>query len=165
MTYDGDGFGFVPVPLYTQSFNWGDPNNYYNTVVHNLARVFSISKSTINFEKCTRFLEEVSTSSADVVDMYRDDLVTTLDSFTSSLNMDMFNFIKNHANTAFDKTYEDIISNYQGVTDYNSSTKNWHGIFKANGYIVTNMTQRYQEESPAKQAQLEIVLDEWAKLS
>ena len=51
------------------------------------------------------------------------------------------------------------------LTDAQASTKRWHGIFYSNSYVVTNMAQRYSEESPAKQAQLDKVLDEWAKLS
>lgn len=159
-----DGFGVVPVPLYTQD---ADHTEQYQTLVHNLARIFAISKGTTKFEQCSNFLNYQSTNSKDILEMYYNKtLVAAVEGGDAAdHNVRMLNYIRSHVRDCFDKTYEDVISNYQGVTDAQASTKRWHGIFYSNSYVVTNMAQRYAEESPAKQAQLEKVLEEWAKLS
>ena len=158
------GFGVVPVPLYKQDEN---RTEQYQTLVHNLARIFAISATTTEFEQCSAFLNYQSTNSKDIIDMYYNkNLVAAVDAGSAaSHNVQMLNYIRNHVRDCFDKTYEDVISNYMGVTDENASTKRWHGIFYSNGYMVNNMARLYQEESPAKQESLNKVLSEWAKLN
>ena len=157
------GFGFVPVPLYKQD---EAHTEQYNTLVHNLARVFAISATTTKFEKCTTFLNYQSVNSKDILEMYcAENLVARVEvGEAADHNVKMLNYIRNHVRDCFDKTYEDIISNYQGVTDAQASSKRWHGILYTNGYIVDNMDTRYAEERVPKQTQLETVLLEWAKL-
>ena len=159
----GKGFGVVPVPLYKQN---DAHTEQYQTLVHNLARVFAISVTTQKFEKCAAFLNYQSVNSKDIIEMYYNkNLVAAVDAGdAASENVKMLAYIRNHVRDCFDKTYEDVISNYQGVTDAQASSKRWHGILYSNGYMVQNMAQRYTEESVAKQTQLETVLAEWAKL-
>ena len=159
----GKGFGVVPVPLYKQN---DAHTEQYQTLVHNLARVFAISVTTQKFEKCAAFLNYQSVNSKDIIEMYYNkNLVAAVDAGdAASENVKMLAYIRNHVRDCFDKTYEDVISNYQGVTDAQASSKRWHGILYSNGYMVQNMAQRYKEESVAKQTQLETVLAEWAKL-
>ncbi len=160
------GFGVVPVPLYKQDANHTEK---YQTLVHNLARIFAISAITTEFEQCSAFLDYQSTNSANILEMYYNkNLVAAVDAGNAaSHNVRMLTYIRNHVRDCFDKTYEDVISNYAGVTegDKTAAMKRWHGIFYSNGYVVTNMEQRYREESGNKQEQLKTVLKEWAKLN
>ncbi|MBQ7293522.1 MAG: hypothetical protein IJW79_07275, partial [Clostridia bacterium] len=167
------GFGIVPVPLYTQKYDESgnalsvaDGGEEYNTLVHNLARIFAISANTYKFEQCSAFLDYVSTNSADIVDKYCESYLVAADDVIdgSSYNVYMFNYLKNHARDCFDKTYEDMIYKYQLSIDHNASTQRWHTIFSINNYQVSNMAQRYQEIYPEKQVQLETILREWSRL-
>ena len=161
------GFGVVPIPLYTQSFDdAGNPSEVYQTLVHNLARIFAISATTSKFDQCTAFLDYQSTNSKDILEMYyNQNLVAAVDAGKAAThNVNMLNYIRSHVRDCFDKTYEDVISNYQLTVDKEASSKRWHGIFSTNAYQVSNMSARYAEESPAKQTQLVTVLAEWAKL-
>ena len=63
-----------------------------------------------------------------------------------------------------DKTYDDIISDYQRLTIAQSSSKRWHGIFYSNGYVVTNMATLYGDYYDEKAAELTTVLNAWAEL-
>ena len=157
------GFGVVPVPLYKQD---EAHTEQYQTLVHNLARVFAISATTSKFEKCAAFLNYQSVNSKDILEMYYNEtLVAAVEAGEAAdHNVQMLNYIRAHVRDCFDKTYEDVISNYQGVTDAQASSKRWHGILYTNGYMVDNMDTRYAEERVPKQTQLETVLAEWAKL-
>ena len=76
----------------------------------------------------------------------------------------MFNFVKNSAYTAFDKTYDDIINEYLTAVDISAVMNRWHAILCSNGYVVTNMDSYYSEFYIEKQRVFETVLEEWAKL-
>ena len=76
----------------------------------------------------------------------------------------MLNYIRNHVRDCFDKTYEDVISNYQSKNDSNAMANRWHSILYLNGYIVSNMDQMYAQYYSLKQGLLEDVLEEWAAL-
>ena len=157
------GFGFVPVPLYKQT---NTHTEKYNTHIYNLGRIAAISKTTTKFEQCSAFLNYQSTHSANILEKYcENELIASINANDAiKQNVKMLTYIRNHVSDCFDKTYEDVISDYQKVTDAQSSSKRWHGIFYSNGYMVDNMDKRYAEESPAKQEQLITVLGEWAKL-
>ena len=157
------GFGVVPVPLYKQD---AQHSEQYKTLVHNLARIFAISSTTEKFEACTKFLNYQSTNSADILEMYYNrNLVAAVDAGAATkYNVKMLNYIRNHVRDCFDKTYEDIISNYQLTTDAQASSKRWHAMLYTNGYMVKDMDKLYAQERGAKQALLETVLMEWDKL-
>ena len=157
------GFGFVPVPLYKQT---NTHTEKYNTHIYNLGRIAAISKTTTKFEQCSAFLNYQSTHSANILEKYcENELIASINANDAiKQNVKMLTYIRNHVSDCFDKTYEDVISDYQKVTDAQSSSKRWHGIFYSNGYMVDNMDQRYAEESPAKQEQLITILDQWARL-
>jgi hypothetical protein len=157
------GFGVVPVPLYKQT---ADHTEQYQTLVHNLARIFAISSTTEKFEACAKFLNYQSVNSKDILEMYyNQNLVAAVDAGAAAKdNVKMLNYIRNHVRDCFDKTYEDVISNYQLTTDAQASSKRWHSMLYTAGYMVQNMDTLYKQERGAKQALLETVLDEWAKL-
>ena len=157
------GFGIVPVPLYKQDKYHTEQ---YNTLIHNLARIFAISYNTTKFEECTVFLDYVSTSSAAVADTYAYNTLVAAGEAgePADHNLEMFNFIKNHVRDCFDKTYDDIISDYQLECDPQAMSKRWHAILYMNSYMVNDMNIHYLENSPVKRALLETVLAEWKKI-
>ena len=158
------GFGFVPVPLYKQD---EAKTEKYQTVIQNLARIVAISASTTEFEQCSAFLDYQSANSSAIFEKYcSENLVAAIESGEAGKrNVAMLTYIRNHARDCFDKTYEDIIYDYQSHKDHQAYTKRWHAIFYTNAYKVTNMAQRYGEEYPGKYEQLITVLAEWNKLS
>lgn len=155
----GKGFGIVPVPLYRE----GDE---YLTLVHNLARIVAIGIGTGEFAQCTAFLDYQSRNSADILEKYyTEDLTAKVEGGAAGEhNKEMLNYIRNHVRDCFDKTYEDVISNYQSKDDKNAMANRWHSILYLNGYIVSNMDQMYAQYHPLKQGLLETVLTEWAAL-
>jgi hypothetical protein len=157
------GFGVVPVPLYKQT---DDHTEQYQTLVHNLARIFAISATTQKFEQCSAFLNYQSTNSSEILEMYyKQNLVAAVNAGDAAKhNVKMLAYIRNHVRDCFDKTYEDVISNYQLTTDAQASSKRWHSMLYTAGYMVQNMDTLYKQERGAKQALLETVLAEWAKL-
>lgn len=155
----GKGFGIVPVPLYRT----GDE---YLTLVHNLARIMSIGIGTTEFAECSAFLDYQSRNSANILEKYyTDDLTAKVEGGAAGEhNKKMLNYIRNHVRDCFDKTYEDVISNYQSKNDSNAMANRWHSILYLNGYIVSNMDQMYAQYYSLKQGLLEDVLEEWAAL-
>ena len=138
----------------------------YQTLVHNLARIFAISATTQKFEQCSAFLNYQSTNSSEILEMYyKQNLVAAVNAGDAAKhNVKMLAYIRNHVRDCFDKTYEDVISNYQLTTDAQASSKRWHSMLYTAGYMVQNMDTLYKQERGAKQALLETVLAEWAKL-
>ena len=155
----GKGFGIVPVPVY----QLGDE---YLTLVHNLARIVSIGIGTTEFAQCTAFLDYQSRNSAEILEKYyTEDLTAKVEGGEAGEhNKKMLTYIRNHVRDCFDKTYEDVISNYQSKDDKNAMANRWHSILYLNGYVVSNMDQMYDQYRPLKQGLLETVLDEWGKL-
>ena len=157
-----NGFGIVPVPLYKQDENKSES---YLTLVHNLARIVAISATTTEFEQCSAFLNYQSTNSADILDAYYDQkLVAAAGNGAGDNNKLMLNYIRNHVRDCFDKTYEDVISNYMKSQNDEAMSLRWHGILSLAGYKVTGMATKYAELYGTKQGYLDQVLTEWAKL-
>ena len=157
MNADG-GFGIVPVPLYRD----GDD---YLTVVHNIARVVAIAKTTTEFEQCTKFLDYQSRNSASIINTYyNNELVAQVNGLSE--NVEMLGYIRDHVRDCFDNTYEDIISAYlAGNGDENAYQNKWHIRLKNQGYMYTALGEDYKYYYGQKQGELEDILAAWDKLS
>ena len=155
----GKGFGIVPVPLYRD----GDK---YLTLVHNIARIVAVGIGTSEFSQCSAFLDYQSRNSAKILEQYyTEDLTAKVEGGAAGEhNKNMLNYIRNHVRDCFDKTYEDVISNYQLKNDKQAQSKRWHSVLYTNGFIVSDMSTRYKQFYPEKQGLLEEVLAEWAAL-
>ncbi len=151
-----EGFGIVPVPLYKSGIE-------YKTLVHNLARIIGISVVTSEFEMCTAFLNEVSTNSSDVLNQY---YTKTLAGAVSGgdageNNVEMLNYIRNHVNDCFDKTFEDMVSFYKE----DASTNTWHNTLMAANYQMSDFSTVYGTMTNTKTATLQEIKTQWGKLS
>ena len=155
----GSGFGIVPVPVYKA----GDE---YLTLVHNIARIVAISKTTTEFEQCTKFLNYQSTNSAEIIDTYYTSQLAAAVSGNAN-NAKMLTYIRNHVRDCFDKTYEDVISSYMSsMGDEEADTNKWHILLRNQGYMYTGIGGDYNSIYVTKQGHLQnTVLPEWAKLA
>ena len=156
----GGGFGIAPVPLYKA----GDE---YLTLVHNIARIIAISRTTSKFEQCSAFLNYQSTNSADIIDAYyNEELVSKVNTGAAGgENVKMLNYIRNHVRNCFDKTYEDAVSRYKMTEDQDALSKRWHEILARGQFRVTNIRSQYESLYGEKQRFLEDIIDEWKKFS
>ena len=155
----GSGFGIVPVPVYKS----GDE---YLTLVHNIARIVAISKTTTEFEQCIAFLNYQSTHSAEILEAYYTNELTAAVGGENTNNAEMLTYIRNHVRDCFDKTYEDVISSYmEGNGDENADTNKWHIIFKTQHYRYTGIGGDYTSIYELKQDELEGILTVWSNLS
>jgi len=150
----GQGFGVVPVPMYKAE------GEEYKTLVHNIAKIVAISKVSTKFSQCSAFLDYQSRSSENILKGYYDMFLSgTAD------NAKMLNFIKNHANDCFDKTFEDIVSNYAGETEADAMSTRFHGYIQNQDYKVSSFDSVYKAAASNKAKYLGQVLDAWAKLN
>ena len=111
---DADGFGVVPVPLYKPA----EGNDRYLTTITNGARVGAIARSTKNFTACTAFLDYQSSHSQEILDgyYYRYLCVSVVDS-TVQGTVDMLYYLRENVRSSFDKSFEDAVGVYYGVTN------------------------------------------------
>ena len=160
MIDNSQGFGIVPVPVYKE----GDE---YLTLVHNLARVVAISKSTTEFEQCTAFLNYQSTNSQDILDAYYEqELVAKVGGLAGDNNKKMLTYIRNHVRDCFDKTYEDVIASYMKSNgDSAADSKRWHTILQSNSFMYSGMSGSYGSYYTVKDGELKTVLNAWNALS
>ena len=149
------GFGIVPVPMYKSGLT-------YRTLVHNLARIVGISVVTDEFEQCTAFLDDVSRNSAEVLnEYYTVNLAAVVGGGTAGQrNIDMLNYIRNHVNDCFDKTFEDMVSFYKQTDD----AQTWHKILDGNSYMITDMSGIYGQNAVKKNAVLKEIVAAWENL-
>ena len=153
------GFGIVPVPLYQSHKESGDE---YLTLVHNIARIVAISKSTEKFSQCSAFLDYQSRTSEEILNTYYDvNLTASVGGLAGEQNSKMLTYIRNHVRNCFDKTYEDAISNYMADTDDTAMSTRWHGILMSNDYQVTNISTLYDELYKNKTKYLNDVYNTW----
>ncbi len=157
MKKDG-GFGIAPVPLYQKSTSV----NPYKTLVHNLARIVSISVTAKDtFEMCTAFLNEQSTRSSDILDEYYNVyLRQVVSGEAAQWNVDMLNYIRNHVNDCFDKTFEDVIKSY----DTSNRNLAWHDYLKENNYAASELSSIYVQQTSNKGDAFKKVKEAWNKL-
>ena len=152
------GFGLVPVPVYKA----GDE---YLTLVHNIARIVAISKTTTEFEQCTKFLNYQSTNSAEIIETYYSSQLAAAVSGNAN-NAKMLTYIRNHVRDCFDKTYEDVISSYMSSNgDEEADTNKWHILLRNAKYMYTGIGGDYSSIYTVKQGHLTTILGVWAGLS
>ncbi len=141
---EGDGFGIVPVPLYSSEID--DP---YLTQIHNVGRIGAISFKTTKFEQCTAYFDYLSRNSDGILeDYYKYKLqygVLGEDAGT----IDMMNFIRNNVRSAFDKTFEDAM----GVFNQKENER-WHNYLHSQNFQVPEFRQIYNQLIDSKKASL-----------
>ena len=152
------GFGIVPVPVYKN----GDS---YQTLVHNIGKVISISATTTDFEQCTAFLDYQSRYSSDILNMYYDEqLASKVEGAASNDNKKMLTYIRNNVRDCFDKTYEDVIADFTSESTSNSDANKWHTALARAGYRLGDFSQLYGTLYGEKQGNLDKVIEAWNKL-
>jgi hypothetical protein len=151
----GQGFGIVPVPVYKAG-------EEYQTFVHNNARVIAIAKLTNRFEQISAFLDFQSRSSSEILESYyNDQLAQSLDGDVGGDNERMLTYIRNHVRNVFDKTYEDIMGDFNGKTDQAAQLRRWHEILRINKFQIPNMGTVYGENKDTKSKDLKNVIAAW----
>ncbi len=156
------GFGIVPVPLYrTRS---AEVRDEYNTLVHNLARIVAIAAQTDKFEMCSAFLDYQSRHSKDVLNTYyTQNLAASVRGETSEDNIEMLTYIRNHVRDCFDKTFEDVIGNYNS-SDKLAAMRRWHEIIRSFNFQVTGMDIEYERLYEQKEKDIQGTLATWNAL-
>jgi len=156
----GDGFGVVPVPVYTEG-------EEYLTSVHNIARIAAISRASDAKSQCTAFLDYQSRNSADILEDYYDGVLTAATGgVAGDANAKMLTYIRNHVRTCFDKTFEDVIANYcqgQGQTD--ALHKRWAQVLADANYEISDITNSYDSLREEKDEMLTTIYFAWNELS
>ncbi len=152
-----DGFGIVPVPVYRA----GDD---YQTFVHNNARIVAIASLSQSYEQCAAFLDNVSTNSSHILNGYYEELAQLVQGDTGDDNVMMLTYIRNHVRDVFDKTFEDIMGDFNSTTDTGASSNRWHEILVQKQYKVPNMQTVYEEMTVKKTGYLKNVLTSWKGL-
>ncbi len=154
----GQGFGIVPVPVYKDGDN-------YQTLVHNIGKVISISATTTDFEQCTAFLDYQSRNSADILNMYYDEqLASKVEGAASNDNKKMLTYIRNNVRDCFDKTYEDVIADFTSEGSSTSNENKWHTALQRQGFRLGDFSQLYGTVYGEKQGNLTKVVEAWNKL-
>ena len=161
---NGNGFGVAPVPLY-KAYEAG--KNEYQTLVHNLARIIGVAGQSTKFAQCSAYLDYVSRNSQDILDEYYEgQLASMVGGVASTDNSKMLTYIRNHVRDCFDKTYEDVIGNFNKSTDGGAADQNkWHEILSRNRFILgSGISTNYESLYADKMADLNTVIAEWKKL-
>ncbi len=154
----GSGFGIVPVPVYKA----GDE---YQTFVHNNARIIAIARLTDRFEQISAYLDYQSRNSAGILEMYyNNELAQSLEGEVGNDNARMLTYIRNHVRNVFDKTYEDVMGEFNGATDKAAELRRWHEILRINKFQIPNMGTYYSERKDEKSADLKNVIKAWNNL-
>ena len=156
----GDGFGVVPVPVYTAG-------EQYLTSVHNIARIAAISRASDAKSQCTAFLDYQSRNSAEILEDYYDGVLTAATGgVAGDANAKMLTYIRNHVRTCFDKTFEDVIANYcQGQGDTEAMHKRWAQKLADADYEISDISSIYNSLRDEKQIQLNTIYEAWLILS
>ncbi len=157
------GFGVLPVPLYRSTDAEGNPEEY-KTLVHNIAKVIAISKTTQNFTQCTAYLDYLSRMSQEVIDEYYNvKLVSNVQGFAAAFNENMLVYIRNHVRNCFDKTIEDSVASFVAATegDVKATELKFHEIINSKRYNHPNLFNDYVSSSEKKEAYLKDVVNTW----
>ena len=159
----GDGFGVVPVPLYKA---YDANTNYYQTLVHNIARIVAIAKCSTEKSQASAYLDYVSRNSADILDEY---YTVQLASAVSggeagNNNNKMLTYIRNHVRTCFDKTFEDSIADYMLETDSGAYGKRWHYMLQTEKFSMPTISTQYEAYYLEKQRNLDTIYAQWNTL-
>ena len=155
---EGAGFGIVPVPVYRD----GDE---YQTFVHNNARIVAIATETLLYEQCSAYLDYQSRSSSKILEEYYTvQLAQSLRGETSNDNEMMLTYIRNHVRDVFDKTFDDVMSDFNAATDDDATYRRWHELIQSQNYQVSDMSQLYNQYKPEKETDLLKVIKAWKDL-
>ena len=154
----GEGFGIVPVPVYKSG-------ETYQTFVHNNARIVAIARLTDRYEQITAYLDYQSRHSSDILESYYNEtLAQSLDGAVGNDNARMLIYIRNNVRNVFDKTYEDVMGDFNKKTDAAADLRRWHEILRINKFQISDMGVKYEEHRAEKEADLVNVINAWNKL-
>ena len=154
----GNGFGIVPVPVYKAG-------ETYQTFVHNNARIVAIARLTDRYEQISAYLDYQSRNSSDILEIYYNEtLAQSLEGEVGNDNAEMLKYIRNHVRNVFDKTYEDVMGDFNKKTDPQADLRRWHEILRINKFQISNMATVYEENKATKEADLVNVINAWNKL-
>ena len=157
----GSGFGIVPVPVYQTT---GEAD-LYQTFVHNNARIIAIARLTDRFEQISAFLDYQSRTSADILEMYyNQELSQSLQGEAGDQNVKMLTYIRNHVRGVFDKTYEDVMGEFNKTTNAESSMQRWHEILRMNKFQMSSMATEYEKLRSLKTGYIKAVIAAWNDL-
>ena len=152
----GYGFGIVPVPLYRDN-----SDDRYLTQIHTIGKIGGISAATTKFSQCTAFLNYLSLNSTDILNSYYDNQLQYAIADGSPGNVYMLQYIRYNVRTSFDKAFEDAMGIFYKTSNENASEERWHTILQRNLFMMTNMSERYQELYPTKKAQLDNLVKQY----
>jgi hypothetical protein len=159
----GQGFGVVPVPLYKA---YEADVNYYQTLVHNMARIVSVAKCSTEKAQASAYLDYQSRNSAEILeDYYTVQLAASVGGLAGENNKKMLTYIRNHVRSCFDKTFEDAIADYTGDTDSTAVRQRWHYMLQSNKFVMPTIATQYNSFYLNKQKGLDTVYAAWNKLS
>ena len=149
------GFGILPVPTY-------ETGHEYLTLVHNIARIIAISKSTTEFAQCSAFLDYQSRMSAEILDEYYNvRLASSTGGLAGEFNNFMLTYIRNHVRDCFDKTFEDSISNKIQSIDSTATENKWHELLSQSDFKLAEFSNAYKANAENKNRYLKMVIEDW----
>ena len=127
-----------------------------------MARIVAIAKCSTEKSQASAYLDYVSRNSADILEEY----------YTMELaiygihanNNKMMTYIRNHARTCFDKTFEDVIADYMLETDSNAYAKRWHYMLQSEKFQMSTISVQYEQYYQTKQANLDLIYAQWNTL-
>ena len=156
----GQGFGVVPVPLYKA---YEEDVNYYQTLVHNVARIVAIAECSDEKAQASAYLDYVSRNSADILDEYYTvQLASAVSGGEAGANNNkMLTYIRNHVRSCFDKTFEDAIADYTSDTDSTALNNRWHYLLQKSGYSIPTISTQYNAYYLDKQKKLTEIYTDW----
>ncbi len=158
----GQGFGIVPVPLY-KPFEEG--KNFYQTLVHNLARIVAVAKCSTEKAQTSAYLDYLSRNSADILETYYTvQLAAKVGGVAGENNRLMLTYIRNHVRTCFDKTFEDAIADYMLETDSSAYNKRWHYMLQMEGFSMPGISNQYTAYYLEKEKNLNTIYNQWNSL-
>ena len=158
----GNGFGVVPVPLYKA---YQKDVNYYQTLVHNMARIVAIAECSTEKAQASAYLDYQSRHSADILeDYYTVQLAAKVGGVAGENNIKMLTYIRNHVRSCFDKTFEDAIADYTGDTDSTALMNRWHYLLQSNKFVMRGISTSYNGLYQDKQAKLTTIYNQWNSL-
>ena len=157
---DAKGFGILPIPLYRSTDAYGNPEEY-KTVIHNVAKAVAIAKATKNFTQCTAYLDYLSRMSQDIVEEYYESkIVCSCEGMAGEFNVQMLNYIRNHAYDCFDKTFEDSVARLIAAFDGDVVGK-WHETIGRNKFVYENLFNDYVANANKKEGKLQEAVATW----
>jgi hypothetical protein len=149
------GFGILPVPTY-------EKGQEYLTLVHNIARIIAISKSTTEFAQCSAFLDYQSRMSAGILNEYYNvRLASSTGGLAGKFNNFMLTYIRNHVRDCFNKTFEDSISNKIQSIDSTATENKWHELLGQNNFQFAEFSNSYKANAENKNKYLQMVIEDW----